>query len=78
MIKALLRILPVVAAVVGLSALPRAGVAAQAAGSAKCVEASDCRGALPRMCMQCGDGHSECAHWTCVRHSCTIQTCPKM
>jgi hypothetical protein len=77
MIKTLRTTLPLLAAVIALSALTGAGTPAQAAGAARCEQAWDCHGPLPQICMRCRDGHSECAHWTCVRHRCVMQICPK-
>jgi hypothetical protein len=77
MIKALRRTLPLLAAIVAVSALASAGTPAQAAKADRCTAAWDCHGPLPQICLKCSDGHFECAHWACVHHRCVMQTCPK-
>jgi len=67
----------VLAAAVALSTLAGASAPAQAAMAAKCEQAWDCHGPLPQLCVRCKDGHSECAHWACVRHKCAIEYCAK-
>ena len=76
MIKAVTGILLLLAAAVALSGLLGAGAPAQAAAVAHCMEAWECHGPLPQICVRCRDGHSECAHWACVRHKCVVETCP--
>ncbi len=77
MIKVLRRVLPLLAVIVAISALAGAGAPAQAAKAARCNQAWDCHGPLPFICMRCSSGSFECAHWTCVRHHCAVETCPK-
>lgn len=78
MIKALMRTSLLTAGIVALAALALgAGAPAQAAKADRCVQAWDCHGPLPQICLKCSDGHFECAHWACVHHRCVVQTCPK-
>jgi hypothetical protein len=63
-------------AIIALSALVGAGASAQAAGY--CSRASQCRGPLPQICERCSNGHTACAHWTCVAHRCTVQICGRV
>jgi hypothetical protein len=44
--------------------------------TAGCKKASDCHGALPDLCEQCGGGVSACAHWECKSHKCVDTICP--
>lgn len=46
-----------------------------AAGGASCSTPSDCKGALPDLCMLCSDGGSGCAHFTCVDGECGLAYC---
>jgi len=76
MIGALTKTSALLAAVIAFSALAGTGAPAKAAGAARCNDAWECHGPLPQICVRCRDGHTECAHWVCVRHRCVVETCP--
>lgn len=40
-----------------------------------CHTDTDCSGILPQFCVQCSDGSTSCAHWSCVENACQIATC---
>jgi hypothetical protein len=42
-----------------------------------CMDAGECRGFLPALCLVCADGATACAHWTCTAAgTCAIAYCP--
>lgn len=43
--------------------------------SNSCQTDSDCTGFLPQFCRACGDGTTQCAHWSCVTNACEIASC---
>jgi hypothetical protein len=71
MIRSLTSSSVLLAAMIASSAL--LGAPAQAAE--RCETARECHGALPQICMRCGNGEFACAHWACVRHTCEVQMC---
>ena len=47
-----------------------------AADGGECQQASDCKGALPQICAQCGNGTVACAHFECQNGTCVTALCP--
>jgi hypothetical protein len=47
-----------------------------AADAGECREATDCKGALPQICAQCGNGTVACAHFECQNGMCVTALCP--
>ncbi len=41
-----------------------------------CQQATDCKGALPQICAQCGNGTVACAHFECENGACVTVLCP--
>jgi hypothetical protein len=44
-------------------------------GVSSCVTAADCKGVLPALCEQCGDGSTACAHFVCASGTCQVAVC---